>query len=112
MAGAGGPGAPAERVGAAGPGDLCRWRSASYGIGGFIAFSQIPLVWGGACDPRRRQRGQLAADMAPWGVSGDEAVEYSADCIATVWGAQMDNYWACPPAAQALVRQRLAGDWS
>ena len=50
--------------------------------------------------------------MAPWGVSGDEALEYSADCIATVWGAQMDNYWACPPAAQALVSRRLAGDWS
>ena len=50
--------------------------------------------------------------MAPWGVSGDEALEYSADCIATVWGAQMDHYWACPAAAQALVRRRLAGDWS
>jgi hypothetical protein len=55
---------------------------------------------------------QLAADMAPWGVSGEAALEYSADCVATVEGAQMDNYWACPAAAQAIVRQRLAGDWS
>jgi hypothetical protein len=54
----------------------------------------------------------LAADMAPWGVSGDEALEYSADCIATVEGAQMDNDWACPAAAQVIVRQRLSGNWS
>src|SRR5207244_2150587 len=57
MAGAGGPGAPAERVGAAGPGDLCRWRSASYGIGGFIAFSQIPLVWGRSLRPEETAAG-------------------------------------------------------
>jgi hypothetical protein len=50
--------------------------------------------------------------MAPWGYSGNDALEYNADCIATVWGAQMDNYWACPAAAQALVARRLAGDWS
>jgi hypothetical protein len=58
------------------------------------------------------RRDQLAADMAPWGHSGDHALEYSADCIATVWGAQTDNYWACPAAAQEIVRRRLAGDWS
>lgn len=58
------------------------------------------------------RRDQLAADMGPWGHSGDHALEYSADCIATVWGAQTDNYWACPAAAQEIVRRRLAGDWS
>jgi len=55
---------------------------------------------------------RMEADMAPWGVSGEAALEYSADCIATVEGAQMDNYWACPAAAQTVVRLRLSGDWS
>jgi hypothetical protein len=56
--------------------------------------------------------GRLAADMASWGYSGNDALEYGADCVATVWGARTDNYWSCPAAAQALVSRRLAGDWS
>ncbi|HEV7864840.1 MAG TPA: hypothetical protein VGR20_19210, partial [Acidimicrobiia bacterium] len=58
------------------------------------------------------QRGQLAADMAPWGYSGSDALEYSADCIATLWGARTDHYWSCPATAQAVLSRRLAGDWS
>jgi hypothetical protein len=58
------------------------------------------------------RRGQLAADMAPWGYSGNDALEYGADCVATVWGARTNHYWTCPAAAQALVSRRLAGDWS
>jgi hypothetical protein len=58
------------------------------------------------------QRGQLAADLAPWGYSGTDALEYGADCVATIWGAQTDHYWSCPAAAQAVVSRRLSGDWN
>jgi hypothetical protein len=58
------------------------------------------------------RRGQLAADMAPWGYSGNDALEYGADCVATVWGATTDYYWSCPAAAQAVVSRRLSGDWN
>jgi hypothetical protein len=44
--------------------------------------------------------------------SGNEALEYSADCIATVWGATTSNYWTCPAAARSLVTRRLSGDSS
>ena len=58
------------------------------------------------------RRGQLAADMAPWGYSGNDALEYGADCVAKVWGATTDHYWSCPAAAQAVVSRRLSGDWN
>ena len=56
---------------------------------------------------------RLEGDMAPWGYSGLDALEAGADCIATDWGADvaLGHYWACPPAAQALMASRLAGQW-
>lgn len=105
------------------PTDCCHWgiydyRDNSLWIGptAFASTTRLRYVvlheLGHAWQWTSGHRDQLAADMAPWGVSGEEALEYSADCIATVEGAQMDNYWACPAAAQAIVRQRLSGDWS
>jgi len=56
---------------------------------------------------------RLEGDMAPWGYSGLDALEAGADCIATDWGADvaLGHYWSCPPAAQALMGSRLAGQW-
>jgi len=56
---------------------------------------------------------KLSADMAPWGYSDLDALEAGADCIATDWGANAasGHYWTCPPDAQALMAQRLAGQW-
>ena len=58
--------------------------------------------------------GQLALDLAPFGRTGLAAFEAGADCVASAWGApaRFGHYWRCPPAAQALVQRRLAGDWS
>jgi len=105
------------------PTDCCHWgiydyRDSSLWIGPTAFASPTRLRYvvlhelGHAFQWTSGHKDQMAADMAPWGVSGEEALEYSADCIATVEGAQMDNYWACPPAAQAIVRKRLSGDWS
>ncbi len=105
------------------PTDCCHWgiydyRDNSLWIGPtafasptrlrYVVLHELGHAWQWASG----HRDQLAADMAPWGVSGEEALEYSADCIATVEGAQMDNYWACPAAAQAIVSRRLSGDWT
>jgi hypothetical protein len=56
---------------------------------------------------------KLSADMAPWGYADLDALEAGADCIATVWGADVNagHYWTCPPPAQSLMTQRLAGQW-
>jgi hypothetical protein len=56
---------------------------------------------------------QLAADMTPWGHSGNDGLEAGADCISVVWGAsaKAGHYWTCPSNAAALVARRLAGDW-
>ena len=56
---------------------------------------------------------KLSADMAPWGYSDLDALEAGADCIATLWGADvhMGHYWTCPPDAQAVMARRLAGQW-
>jgi hypothetical protein len=55
---------------------------------------------------------QLLQDLAPWGHTGRDGIETGADCIASVWGATMWNYWSCPADAKALMARRLAGDWS
>jgi hypothetical protein len=56
---------------------------------------------------------KLSADMAPWGYGGMDALEAGADCIATLWGADvhMGHYWTCPPDAQAVMARRLSGQW-
>ena len=56
---------------------------------------------------------KLSADMAPWGYQDVDALEAGADCIGTVWGADVaiGHYWACPSAAQDLMSRRLAGQW-
>lgn len=74
----------------------------------YVVLHELAHAWHWATG----RRSQLAADMAPWGYSGNEALEYSADCIATTWGATTSNYWTCPAAAQSLVTRRLSGDWS
>lgn len=55
---------------------------------------------------------QLMNDMKPWGHSGAAALEYGADCVASLWGSTMSHYWSCPAAARALMQRRLAGDWA
>jgi hypothetical protein len=59
------------------------------------------------------QVGTLALDLATFGQTGPAAFEAGADCVAAAWGvpARSGHYWRCPPAAQALVNRRLAGDW-
>jgi hypothetical protein len=43
-------------------------------------------------------------DMLPWGLTGVEALEAGADCLAVVLGAQRTHHWTCPPAAVAHLR--------
>jgi hypothetical protein len=72
----------------------------------YVLLHELGHAWQWATGHQDR----LAADMAPW-ATGPDALEYNADCIATLWGARVGYYWSCPAEARAVVSRRLAGDW-
>jgi hypothetical protein len=74
----------------------------------YVVLHELAHAW----QYRQNRFRQFISDFAPWGFGSiAPALEASADCIATTWGALRGHYWNCPADAQALAIRRLRGDW-
>ncbi len=65
----------------------------------YIVLHELAHLWQFTLCPPPLRTGSLA----PFGLSGTDALQAGADCLATHWGARFRGYYRCPPEAVAVV---------
>ena len=74
----------------------------------YVVLHELAHAW----QYRQDRFADFIRDYDAWGFTTiGPALEASADCVATVWGAGGGHYWTCPAGARTLALRRLHGDW-